>query len=223
MENIENKRQQQRFVKRCEIKFSSNNRTHRGISSNFSLNGLFIKTERPLIRDTLLDIVVYLPDGSTSLLKGKVARPAKAAKAPLRNNVRSAKTPHRIPLYISKNGMGVSVVEKDVNYLHFIRSLLAFKNAFLCKIRMEAELDKYMQKRLEGKTPGVASGEFDIFAGEMQRKLEGKMPGVASGEFEVFTGEIQRKLAGKMPGVSTGELEAFANEMIRKLEGGMGS
>jgi hypothetical protein len=158
---MEDKRQQKRFAKRCKVKFSANNRTYRGISGNFSLNGLFVKTDRPFVRDTSLDIVVCLPDGSTSQLRGKVVRASKISHA---NAV-------RIPLRKSENGIGVTIVERDVHYLHLIRSLLVKRTVRFDKIGMEAEFDKWVQERLAGKTPESASAEFEAFASDMQRKL----------------------------------------------------
>jgi hypothetical protein len=37
------KRQRKRFIKRCEVEFVANETTYRGISSNFSISGFFIK------------------------------------------------------------------------------------------------------------------------------------------------------------------------------------
>lgn len=107
------KRQQKRFVVRCKVKFTANDITYRGISSDFSLNGLFIRTLHTFPPDTLLHIVIYYPDGLTSQLKGTVIR---ALNIPMNEIMRTQK-------YV-QNGIGVKIIEKDANYLHFIRSLL---------------------------------------------------------------------------------------------------
>lgn len=109
-----NKRQQKRFIKRCEVEFTADNLTLRGISSDFSLTGLFIRTNHPYTPGTLFDILIYLPDGLISKVKGKA--------------VRALKTPTGMvigtPVKSLKNGMGIEITERDHNYLHLIRSML---------------------------------------------------------------------------------------------------
>ena len=111
---MRDKRRQKRFIKRCEIEFISGGVTYRGISSNFSLNGLFIRTSYPFAAGTIFDIVIHLPDGSNSKVKVRVARAVRTEIG----KMMGASTK------VFKNGMGVEIVEKDANYLHFIRSLL---------------------------------------------------------------------------------------------------
>lgn len=108
------KRKQKRYIKRCEVEFVSDGMTYRGISSDFSLGGLFIRTSFPLAPDVVLDITVHLPDGTTSKLKVKVVRAWRTAIGRVMGT----------PVRAAKNGMGVEILEKDANYLHFIRSLL---------------------------------------------------------------------------------------------------
>jgi hypothetical protein len=68
------KRRHKRFIKQLDTQFVSNNVTFRGFSSDFSLNGLFIKTAYPLTPDSVVDIVIHLPDGSSSKIRGRVCR-----------------------------------------------------------------------------------------------------------------------------------------------------
>ena len=98
-------RKHKRYIKRCEIEYSTNGTTYRGISSNFSVNGLFIKTSKPLVVDTKVDLVVHLPNGVTSELKGIVKRAFKKAIS----------TPN--------NGMGIEFIEKDRKYTDFVNSI----------------------------------------------------------------------------------------------------
>jgi hypothetical protein len=149
------KRQQRRFFKRYRAEFSAHNRTYRGITVNFSLNGLFIRTSNPLSRDTSLDIAVHLPDGSTSRLQGKVARIYKTFSP---DDV-------EIPYRISNDGMGVTVTQKDASFLHLIRSLLTDKT------RRDDRLDTWVWQGLKSDVFKAAPGEFEAFAREMQRKL----------------------------------------------------
>ena len=108
------KRQQRRFVKRCEVEFTADGSTYRGISSDFSLTGLFLRTNHPLQAGTVFDLLVYLPDGNSSRLKGKAVR---SLKTPLGNVMGT-------PIKTVENGMGVQLLERDGNYLNFIKSLL---------------------------------------------------------------------------------------------------
>lgn len=106
------KRQDKRFIRRCETEFAVDGITHRGISSNLSLNGLFISTNRPFPPDTILDILIHLPNGSTSKLKGRVRRALKNLPGKVMG----------IPAKSLKNGMGVEIIENDDNYFEVIKS-----------------------------------------------------------------------------------------------------
>ena len=101
------KRQHKRYTSRCEIEFSMNGTTYRGISSNLSLNGLFIKTRNPFAADTEINLIAHLPNGSTSKLKGITRRA-------LRN-----------PVDNQQNGMGIEIIETDSNYFDFINSIVS--------------------------------------------------------------------------------------------------
>lgn len=112
---MKNKRKQKRFIKRYETEFVLNNITYRGISRDFSLNGLFIRTKYPMASGTIVDITIHLPDGLASKLKGKVRR---TSKNPVGKVMGS-------PVKTVKSGMGIEIIEKDANYLHLIRSFLS--------------------------------------------------------------------------------------------------
>ncbi|MEW6002982.1 MAG: PilZ domain-containing protein [Nitrospirota bacterium] len=99
------KRRQRRFTKRLEAKFSSGGMSFVGMSSNMSEDGLFIRTRNSFIPETVIDIELFMPDGKKSFLRGKVKR-----------SIRK-----QIP--ISKNGMGVELIEKDAAYINFLASL----------------------------------------------------------------------------------------------------
>ncbi|HUO77954.1 MAG TPA: PilZ domain-containing protein [Thermodesulfovibrionales bacterium] len=91
---MRDKRQSTRFEKRCETDFLAEGITHRGICLDLSLNGLFIETDFRFSPDTMLNILIHLPDGTISKLKGKVVR-------------------------CLDNGIGVGIIEKDASYLHY--------------------------------------------------------------------------------------------------------
>lgn len=109
------KRRQKRFVKRLSIEFSSDGQTYRGICRNLSLDGLFIKIRKPLAPGKIIDMIIHLPDGSTSKLTGRVTR---AIRDPHSLIFETAGIP-------SKDGMGIRLLEKDANYLTFIGPFLS--------------------------------------------------------------------------------------------------
>ncbi|MEC4675792.1 MAG: PilZ domain-containing protein, partial [Nitrospirota bacterium] len=112
---MDNKRRQKRFARQCEMEFISNNIIFRGLSSDFSLVGLYIVTDHPCFPDTTLDITIHLPDGLDSKIRGTVRRTLTSASGNMREETMSAQ----------KIGMGIEIIEKDTNYLHLIRSLLS--------------------------------------------------------------------------------------------------
>jgi hypothetical protein len=93
-----------RFTKRLEATFSSGILSYRGILSNLSANGLFIRTNRGFAPGTTIDIELMMPDHKVSILKGIVRRTIKT------------------PMSSIKNGMGVELIEKDETYINFIKS-----------------------------------------------------------------------------------------------------
>ncbi len=96
------KRRHQRFVRRLETEFSADGKNYRSISSDLSCSGLFIRTNHAFAPGTILDIVIHLPDGTSSRLKGKVRRALKT------------------PTVSLKNGMGIELIEKDTLYSKFM-------------------------------------------------------------------------------------------------------
>ncbi len=90
-----------------------NNITYRGISRDFSLNGLFIRTKYPMAPGTIVDITIHLPDGLTSKLKGKVRR---TSKNPIGKVMGS-------PVKTVKSGMGIEIIEKRYQLSPLIKGL----------------------------------------------------------------------------------------------------
>lgn len=99
------KRKHQRFTKRLETTFASGDSRYRGISSDLSEGGLFIRTQNGLIPGTTVDIEIFLPDNTVCRMKGTVRW---TMKDPLARG--------------SKNGMGIEIIEQDPRYLDFLRS-----------------------------------------------------------------------------------------------------
>lgn len=88
------------------MEFSANDQICRGISSNFSLGGIFIRTNYPFAPGTTVHLIIHLPDGKDSRVKGVV------------------KTAVKTPLAALKNGMGLEITEKDSNYVDFVQKEL---------------------------------------------------------------------------------------------------
>jgi hypothetical protein len=95
-----------RVTKRLEVTFSSGEFSYRGILSNVSVNGLFIRTSRGFAPGTTVDIEIMLPDNTISLLKGIVRRTIKN------------------PVTTMDNGMGVELTRQDAKYKNFIKPFL---------------------------------------------------------------------------------------------------
>ncbi|MBA4371691.1 MAG: hypothetical protein C0402_02385 [Thermodesulfovibrio sp.] len=96
------KRKHARFIRRLETEFSADGKDYRAISSDFSCDGLFIRTNHAFPPGTVLSIRVHLPDGETAVLKGRVRRALKTTVVSL------------------KNGMGVELLEKNLSYTNFM-------------------------------------------------------------------------------------------------------
>jgi Tfp pilus assembly protein PilZ len=94
-----------RFTKRLEATFSSGGLSYRGILSNLSRNGLFIRTNHGFAPGSTVDIELVMPDNKVCRLKGLVKR---TTKTPMLSSM--------------KNGMGIELTEKDAAYLNFIES-----------------------------------------------------------------------------------------------------
>jgi len=103
---LKTRRGHERFIRRLETEFTAENKNYRGISSDLSISGLFIRTNHAFVPDTLLDIVIHLPGSTAVKLKGRVRR--------------SIKT----PVVSLKNGMGVEITENDPRYLEFVKTVI---------------------------------------------------------------------------------------------------
>ena len=106
------KRRFKRFTRRLETEFSSGGLSFKGISSDISERGMFIRTQHGFVPGTRIDIKLYLPDGSVANLKGIVRR--------------TIKTPH----HFIKNGMGVELTEVDNTFENFLsQELIGYERA----------------------------------------------------------------------------------------------
>ncbi len=101
------KRQYKRYTKRLETEFSAGGMTYRGISSDLSAKGLFIRTQHGFVPGTHITVHLQYPDGNRSHLEGIVRRTIKT------------------PLNLVKNGMGIELTRIDEIYREFLKRELA--------------------------------------------------------------------------------------------------
>lgn len=132
-------RQHQRFIRRLEVEFSSGDRHYRGISSNFSLGGLFVRTNHPFAPGTLIDLTVHLPEGRTAALRGLV------------------KMAMKTPAVSIRNGMGVEIVERDPAFVDFMRYLSPEEDPLT-----EEEIAPPEDTSKNGPVPGAAHNPEDM-------------------------------------------------------------
>ena len=107
--NKMDKRKHPRFIKRLETRIVSDHISFWSISSDLSKSGLFIRTNRGLNIDTIIDIELSLPDNRIALLKGIVRRTTRTGVSSM------------------KNGMGVEIIEKDQAFIDFVYSVIGEK------------------------------------------------------------------------------------------------
>ncbi len=91
------KREAIRYIRRLEAEFEGGGVSGRGLTSDISRKGLFIRTQKALNPGTPVTVRLHLRDGRISTVKGIVRRAIK------------------IPLYAPeiKNGMGIEILEWD--------------------------------------------------------------------------------------------------------------
>ncbi len=118
------KRKYKRFTRRLEVEFSAGEQTYKGISSDISIRGMFIRTQHAFIRGTKINIKLYLPDGEVAHLEGIVRR--------------AIKTPH----YFIKNGMGIEIVRTDQVFENFLsQELIDYDRDYSSTERKTKEAD----------------------------------------------------------------------------------
>jgi len=100
------RRKHKRIVKRLETEFSAGGLNSRGISSDLSESGLFVRTSKPFSPDTMLDLTIHLPGKMAARLKGRVRWAAKVGQLS------------------GRNGMGIEIIERDETFVTFLNTLL---------------------------------------------------------------------------------------------------
>ena len=107
---MDNKIKYERFATCFEIEYCSNGQTYKGISRDLSLTALSIETDNFLDSNSVVDMLIYLPNGATSKLRGRIRRI-------LQESFSGQDTA------TSKWGMGLQIMEKDLNDSRFITSM----------------------------------------------------------------------------------------------------
>lgn len=97
------RRAHKRYTKRLETEFTAGGETRRGISSDLSESGLFVRSRHSLPPGSPVELTVYLPDDTSARIQGIVRRIVKD---------------------ITKIGMGIEVTEFDEAYRRFLETVL---------------------------------------------------------------------------------------------------
>lgn len=126
---MKKKRRHDRFIRRLETEFAADNKHYRGISSVLSMSGLFIRTQHAFVPDTLVDIVMHLPDTTGVKLKGRV------------------KYSINTPVVSVKNGMGIEITENDPQYINFVKTV--FPHAQAGPVTEGPQLDTSFYKHID--------------------------------------------------------------------------
>jgi len=100
------KRAGKRRIKRLPITFSDGQINNSGTSSDFSSNGLFIRTRKAFVPGTSLIMVLEVEENREIQLKGVVARAIKTGLSDF------------------KNGMGIKLTSLSQDYRDFLKELL---------------------------------------------------------------------------------------------------
>ncbi len=99
------KRRSTRTIKRLEITFTARGLTYKGITSNLSREGIFIRTQKGLPPGVIVEVELYLPSGETLKMQGVVKRTIKTQFQDI------------------KNGMGIELINPPQIYMEYIDSL----------------------------------------------------------------------------------------------------
>jgi PilZ domain len=109
------KRECKRKIRRLNITFSSGKEEYSGISSDFSCNGLFIRTRKSFNEGTKLSMHLEMETGKIIPLTGVVRRA-------IRTNISGFElSGHKTSSF--KNGMGIRLTSIPPEYDKFIEEL----------------------------------------------------------------------------------------------------
>ena len=109
------KRKDKRFTTQLYVKLNADSKTARGVLGDVSENGIFIKTNRDIDLDSVINIEIFMPEYADSRLAGIVIR-----KVDLRDT-------HR------KYGLGIKLTQKDIAYKLLLESFLNQPETYAAK------------------------------------------------------------------------------------------
>ncbi len=115
------KRKSKRIIKRLDTDFSAEGLSFRGISSDLSGSGIFVRTSKPFSAGTLVDLAIHLPGNMVARLRGIVRWSIKIGQM------------------ATKNGMGIEIIESDQNYINYLNTLLPPEEQLQHKTGKKAE------------------------------------------------------------------------------------
>ncbi len=98
-------RKEHRVPKKLYVQLSNETKVFWGLLNDFSKNGLFIKCNQDFPIGTVIDIEIFMPDKSTSVLKGIVRRKID------------------MPESNRKYGLGIELIVKDARFIRFVNSV----------------------------------------------------------------------------------------------------
>ena len=99
------KRKDARLSMKLYARLSAGSLVSMGLLSDVSENGLFIKSTRDFAMGEAIDIELFMPDNNNPILKGIIRRKIELPDS------------HR------KYGLGIELIEKDMVYRYFLKSL----------------------------------------------------------------------------------------------------
>ena len=99
-------RKEHRVSKKLYVQLSTETKVFWGLLTDFSKNGVFIKCNHDFPIGAVIDIEIFMPDKSTSVLKGILRR-----KIDMPDSNR-------------KYGLGIELIKKDARYKTFLASSL---------------------------------------------------------------------------------------------------
>ena len=156
------KRRHPRFIKRLTATFFVDHQRSRGISSDLSESGLFIRTTRGLAVNTPVTIELLLPNNRVSFLKGIVRRTV------------------RTPISTIKNGMGIEITEKDATFTDFVKSVIGESRTNISQKDDTAELQTITLSGYKSRQKDSGSGAHERRRHKRLRvehlKINGEMP-----------------------------------------------
>jgi len=97
-------RKEHRVSKQLYVQINTERKVFWGLLNDFSKNGLFIKCNQDFPIGAAIDIEIFMPDKSNSVLKGIVRRKID------------------MPESNRKYGLGIELIVKDARFIRFVKS-----------------------------------------------------------------------------------------------------